>query len=90
MSNYELNKHKAKDKIKWILTGITFLLVFAMLVGMCLQLFGTGKQKPSEWFKKPETVCEHIDEDNDGVCDGCGEAMPAVELFVERSAEVEV
>jgi len=51
----ELNMHKKSDKIKWALTGIAFLLVFAMLMGICLQLFGTGKQKPSEWFKKPET-----------------------------------
>ncbi len=55
MSNYELNKHKAKDKIKWVFTGIAFLLVFVMLAGMCLQIFGKGKVKPSEWFKKPET-----------------------------------
>ncbi len=55
MSNYELNRHKAKDKIKWVFTGISFLLVFVMLAGMCLQLFGTGKVKPSEWFKKPDT-----------------------------------
>lgn len=51
----ELNRHKKSDKIKWALTGIAFLLVAVMLVGICLQLFGTGKQKPSEWFKKDDT-----------------------------------
>ncbi len=51
----ELRRHKKSDKIKWVFTGVAFLLVFVMLVGMCLQLFGTGKIKPSEWFKKDET-----------------------------------
>ena len=51
----EFNRHKKSDKIKWVFTGVAFLLVFVMLVGMCLQLFGTGKQKPSEWFRKSET-----------------------------------
>ncbi len=51
----EFYRHKKSDKIKWVFTGVAFLLVFAMLIGMCLQLFGTGKQKPSEWFKKSET-----------------------------------
>lgn len=55
MSNYELRQHKKSDKIKWVLTGIAFVLVAVMLTGICLQLFGTGKQKPSEWFKKPDT-----------------------------------
>lgn len=51
----ELRRHKKSDKIKWAFTCIAFVLVFVMLMGMCLQLFGTGKQKPSEWFKKPDT-----------------------------------
>ena len=51
----ELKRHKKSDKIKWVFTGIAFVLVFVMIIGMCLQLFGTGKQKPSEWFKKSET-----------------------------------
>ncbi len=55
MSNYELDRHKAKDKIKWLFTGVAFLLVFVFLVGLCMQLFGKGKVKPSEWFKKPDT-----------------------------------
>lgn len=51
----ELRRHKKSDKIKWVFTGIAFVLVAVMLTGICLQLFGTGKQKPSEWFKKPDT-----------------------------------
>lgn len=56
MSNYELNKHKAKDRIKWILTGLGFLLIVVFLAGLCMQLFAKDdKYKPSEWFKKSET-----------------------------------
>lgn len=51
----ELRQHKKSDKIKWVLTGIAFVLVAVMLTGICLQLFGTGKQKPSEWFNKSDT-----------------------------------
>lgn len=43
-------RHKKRDRIKWILTAAAFLLVAVMLVGLCLQCFGSGKQKPSEWF----------------------------------------
>lgn len=52
---YELKRHKKSDKIKWTITGIAFLLIAVMLVGFGLQLFGTGKQKPSEWFTKSNT-----------------------------------
>ncbi|MDE6472076.1 MAG: InlB B-repeat-containing protein [Clostridia bacterium] len=52
---YELKRHKKSDKIKWIFTSITFLLISVMLVGFGLQLFGTGKLKPSEWFTKSNT-----------------------------------
>lgn len=47
-----LNRHIKSDKAKWAITGIVLVLVIVMLVGMCLQLFGQGKVKPSEWFKK--------------------------------------
>lgn len=63
----ELNRHKKNDKIKWAFTGIAFVLVFVILAGMCLQLFGKGKVKPSEWFKKEETKqTETVPEDNGG------------------------
>lgn len=51
----ELNQHKRSDKIKWIFTGAAFLLIFVMLAGICLQVFGNGKIKPSEWGKKTDT-----------------------------------
>lgn len=46
----DFQRHKKSDKIKWVITGVAFILVFALIVGLCLQLFGNGKQKPSEWF----------------------------------------
>lgn len=70
----ELKRHKKSDKIKWIFTGIAFVLAFVMIAGICMQLFGNDKIKPSNWFKKTE--CVHIDEDTDGKCDECGEDMP--------------
>ncbi|MDE7215818.1 MAG: hypothetical protein K2O08_03325 [Clostridia bacterium] len=48
----ELKRHKKSDKVRWVLTGITLFLVIIMITGICLQLFGVGKQKPSEWFGK--------------------------------------
>lgn len=51
----ELQRHKRSDKVKWVLTGIMFLLAFVMIAGLILQVFGTGKAKPSEWFKKSDS-----------------------------------
>lgn len=80
----ELNKHKKSDNIKWALTGIAFLLVFIMLIGMCLQLFGTGKQKPSEWFKKSETEQTTPDNGNENGTP----KMSALSYSVPRSMAV--
>lgn len=51
----ELQRHKRSDKVKWVLTGIMFFLAFVMITGLLLQVFGTGKAKPSEWFKKQDS-----------------------------------
>ena len=51
----ELQRHKNSDKIKWALTCAGFALVLVMIAGLCLQIFGKGKTKPSEWFNKSET-----------------------------------
>lgn len=51
----ELQRHKRSDKVKWVLTGIMFFLAFIMIAGLILQVFGTGKVKPSEWFKKSDS-----------------------------------
>ena len=56
MNDYELQSHKKSDKIKWILTGIAFLLVFVLLAGLILQLFGKDELKPSNWGKKTDIV----------------------------------
>jgi len=56
MANFELKRHKKSDKIKWVLTGIAFVLLFVFLAGLCMQLFAKDdKYKPSEWFKKQDT-----------------------------------
>ncbi len=52
----ELREHKKSDKIKWVFTVIAFILIAVFLVGLCLQIFGTGKQKPSEWVKPAEAA----------------------------------
>lgn len=55
MSKNELKEHKKRDKIKWIFIAIGFILIAAIIAGMAMQIFGKGKVKPSEWFKKQET-----------------------------------
>lgn len=66
MSNYELNKHKKSDKIKWIITGVAFVLLFVFIAGLCMQLFGTGKLQPSNWFKKTEQTTPDEPETENG------------------------
>lgn len=60
----ELRQHKKSDKIKWVITSIAFVLVFVFLAGLCMQLFGNDKIKPSNWFKKPDTEQTQSDIDN--------------------------
>ncbi len=48
MDNEELNHHKKSDKLKWIVTAVAFLLVFALLIGLCVAVFrtnGTDKEE---------------------------------------------
>lgn len=82
----ELNQHKKSDKIKWVFTVIAFVLVFVMLAGVCLQIFGKGKVQPSEWFKKPETEQTQPAADNIVISpiesrgiELCSAAVPAAE-----------
>ena len=58
MSN--LNRHVRSDKIKWAITAVVLFLVITAIVGVCLQVFGKGKVKPSEWFTKSETKVEQV------------------------------
>lgn len=63
MSNYDLNRHKKSDKIKWVLTAICIVLLSVMVAGLCMQMFATDeKYKPSEWFK-PSTEQTQPDTD---------------------------
>lgn len=39
MSNSDLYTHTRSDKIKWIITAIAFILVFAVVAGICIHLF---------------------------------------------------
>ncbi|MGN0804945.1 MAG: hypothetical protein ACI4MS_06150 [Candidatus Coproplasma sp.] len=61
MSDYELNRHKKSDKVKWVFTGIAFFLSLVLIVGLFLQVFGQGKVKPSEWFNTEQTETENED-----------------------------
>jgi len=65
MKNYELNKHKKSDKIKWIATAVAFGLLFIFIAGLCMQLFGKGKLQPSNWFKKTEQTTPATPEEKD-------------------------
>lgn len=65
MSGYDLNRHKKSDKVKWVLSGIAFFLVIITIVGMCMQIWGKGKVKPSEWFKHEETEQTSPDTENE-------------------------
>ncbi len=49
MSNYDLNRHKKNDKIKWIATGVAVIL----LAGACATTIAMGV-KNNGWFKKDE------------------------------------
>lgn len=82
----ELNQHKRSDKIKWIITGVAFVLVFVLLAGVIMQVFGKGKVKPSEWGKKSETEQTQSAADNIVISpiesrgiELCSAAVPAAE-----------
>lgn len=64
---------------------IAIVLAAVLLLGACLQIFGTGKIKPSEWFKKDEEQtdplpdpdvdpkdCTHAYAEGSHVCVLCG------------------
>ncbi|MGN0804997.1 MAG: hypothetical protein ACI4MS_06410 [Candidatus Coproplasma sp.] len=51
MSNYDLNRHKKSDKVKWVLT----LIVGIMLVGACSAMLAMGIRN-NGWFKPAENT----------------------------------
>lgn len=62
----ELQQHKKCDRVKWIFTGIAFIFVFTLLAGLILQVFGSGKAKPSEWFKQEQKETANFSAQGEG------------------------
>ncbi len=81
----ELQWHKRSDKVKWVLTGIMFFLAFVMIAGLALQVFGTGKTKPSEWFKKQDSEQTEqlpVEDEKGDIADGINTRIP---MSISRS-----
>lgn len=88
----DLNRHKKSDSVKWFFTAITFILLIVMVVGVCLQVFGTGEMKPSEWFKPDEgqqPPSEATDGNGEELISGEVYAMPTNMIFSTALADAE-
>lgn len=48
MSNSDLYTHTRSDKIKWIITAIAFILVFAVVGGICIHMFRNDTKESPE------------------------------------------
>lgn len=67
MSN--LNRHIKSDKAKWIITGIVFVLILAILGGVVAAV--VTETNPKDWFNKPsEEVTEELPIESDGDLSG--------------------
>lgn len=44
----DLARHKKRDAIKWIVTAVAFVLVFALLIGLCVAVFRTKDKETPE------------------------------------------
>ncbi len=84
----ELKRHKRSDAIKWTATAIAFVFVVIVLVGVCLQAFGKGKVKPSEWFKKDEQTEQTTPDDQSdaGLIVTPSEDKTGIKLNVRKAA----
>ncbi len=85
----ELKRHKRSDAIKWTATVVAFVFVAIILAGVCLQAFGKGKVKPSEWFKKDEQSEQTTPpdtENNVGLLVTPGESKTGIKLNVTKAA----
>lgn len=86
----DLQRHKSLDKIKWIITFTNIFLIVVLIIGMCLQLFGTGNQKPSNWFndnKDKEITTEMgVDLQNEGLIVSI-ESNPSLSLSCVKVSE---
>lgn len=67
-----LSKHVRSDKAKWIITGIVFVLILAILGGVVAAV--VTETNPKEWFEKP--VEEQPADEEQG---GEGELPPVVD-----------
>lgn len=81
-----MSRNKEHSLVRILLEVIGCLLIIAIIVGAGLQVFGKGKVKPSEWFKKSE--CEHVYEN--GKCTKCGAEEPKEEksAFIVSSSDM--
>lgn len=61
----QFEQHRQKDRVRFSILAFVLFLVTLTVVGMCLQLFGNGKVKPSEWFKKNDKQIETSADEND-------------------------
>lgn len=85
MSN--LYKHVKSDKIKWIATGIALLLISLIITGVCLQVFGKGRVKPSEWFKKDDEQTDIApDPEDNGLIITPTESKSGMRLNVQKAS----
>lgn len=48
----KLSSHERKDKVKWIITAIAFVMAFIMLAGILMQQLLPEGKKPSDWFEQ--------------------------------------
>lgn len=71
----DLNKHEKRDKVKWGLTFTAFVLIAVLLAGLVLQVFGSGKWQPSNWFRQDGTA------DETGVLGDDGEILSSGEVY---------
>lgn len=78
------------SKLGKFFCGVAVSLSLVMATSVCLQVFGTGKQKPSEWFGKDNTEQTTPDEDKttDGAIIGESESN-GVKLMSKEIARAE-
>ena len=66
----KLTNHERKDKVKWVITAIAFVLAFVMIIGVFMQTFMPEGQRPTDWFEKQpvqeEELPEELPEDDGG------------------------
>lgn len=61
-----MKSKQCKEKIKWAVAVIAYVIVFIMTAVLILEVFGRGKMKPSEWFLKQEQSETLFDADAGG------------------------